>query len=347
MQLSVDNLKQLAAEYDSAAAVIKTQKELEQFRVEWLGKNGKVKTLFTGLKEVSVEDKPKLAAELNKLKSKAEGFVKTAADKFSALAIQEKLASEFLDLTLPAELPGVGHVHPIRLVERKITKILSDCGFKKVEGPEIETEYYCFDALNIPKHHPARDMQDTFYTSTGTEQSQHVLRTHTTSILARELERSDLPLKSIYAGRVYRNESEDASHQAMFHQFDLVWIEEGIGLTHLLGLIEHILKQLYGSARKVRFVPKFYPYTEPSIGPQIDCVLCESAGCPACDGAGWVTVAGAGVVHENVLKEFKLDPEKIGGFAFGLGTSRLAGQFYNSPNLKTLYDADLRYLSKL
>jgi phenylalanyl-tRNA synthetase alpha chain len=215
-------------------------------------------------------------------------------------------------------------------------------------GPEIETEYYCFDSLNIPKHHPARDMQDTFYTETG-----HVLRTHTTSVQARLLqtrslfEGKKLPIKVASFGKVYRNETEDASHTAMFHQFELVWVEKGLTLANLLAMITHIVKELYGKRRKVQFVPKFYPYTEPSIGPRIDCVICKSAGCPSCGGAGWVTVGGAGMIHRNVLLEFGFNPDEVAGFAFGLGSSRLAGQMYNLPHLRAVYENDLRILKKV
>ena len=342
MGVSFDNIDELVASFDEEAITVSSANALEDLRLKWLGKEGTIKVLFGKLKDVSKEEKPVFASKLNELRDKVEAFVKAKKDSFVAQEIDAKLAKEFIDLSLPANFPGIGQLHPLRLVERRITNILKKFGFKVVEGPEIETEYYCFDALNIPKHHPARDMQDTFYTSTN-----NLLRTHTTAILSRELEKRQLPLKSIYYGRVYRNETEDASHQAMFHQYDLVWIEEGIGLSHLMALMKAVLQELYGQERKVKFVPKFYPYTEPSLGPQIDCSICNGKGCPACDGAGWVTVAGAGVVHENVIKEFGFDPQKVGGIAFGFGSSRLAAQFFGAPNLKTLYDADLRYLGGL
>jgi phenylalanyl-tRNA synthetase alpha chain len=161
------------------------------------------------------------------------------------------------------------------------------------------------------------------------------------------LEKGKLPVKIITCGRVYRNEAEDASHQSMFHQYDLVWVEEGISLSHLMALTQHILRGLYGSERKIRFVPKYYPYTEPSIGPQINCLFCQEKGCPACKGSGWVTVGGAGMIHENVLREFNYDPKKVSGMAFGLGTSRLAAQMFHFPNLKSLYVNDIRVLRRL
>ncbi len=318
----------------------------EQFTAElkknWLGKDGKLKPFFARLREVSDADRPKIAANLNEVKSIPEQELLRRDQQQLSAKEASKLEGQYFDLALPGKSAGLGFAHPIARVERKILAVLKGYGFKSLLGPEVETEYYCFDALNIPKHHPARDMQDTFYTD-----SDLVLRTHTTSVSARSLEGAPLPVKSASFGRVYRNETEDASHQAMFHQFDLIWIEEGLTLAHLMGLITEILKALYGKRRKIRFVPKFYPYTEPSIGPQIDCTLCKQQGCPACGGSGWVTVAGAGMMHRNVLLEFKYDPDKVGGLAFGLGTSRLASQFFNFDTLRSIYENDLRVLRGL
>ena len=315
---------------------------LQIVKSKWLGKSGIIKGLFSQMGLLSAEDKPKFAASANELKNLAEELFKQKEESFEQLKIQENLKADFVDLSFLREERGIGSWHPIRLTEKRITDVFKSFGFSIAQGPEIETEYFCFDALNIPKHHPARDAQDTFYTESG-----FVLRTHTTSVQARELAKGKLPLKVISCGRVYRNEKEDASHQAMFHQYEAVWIEEGISLPHLQGLLIHVLKALYGKKRKVRFVPKFYPYTEPSIGAQIDCSICVGKGCSSCGGAGWVTILGAGVVHSKVLEEFGFDSNKISGFAFGMGTSRLAAQFYNAANLKALYDNDLRYLKSL
>ena len=339
---SEGELESLGNRLSAEMGAVSSKESLEQFRLQWLGKQGTLKSLFKDLKNVPSDKKPLVARVLNELKQKAELFIEEQQGALDGAALEEKLAEEFVDYSMPAKHPGSGSVNPIRLVERKIEELLVPFGFTVVQGPEIETEYYCFDALNIPKHHPARDMQDTFYTSTG-----HVLRTHTTSVQARVLEKGELPVKIISRGRVYRNETEDTSHQAMFHQYELVWLDKGLELSDLMGLLTHVLKGIYGKRRKVRFVPKFYPYTEPSIGAQIDCVLCKSRGCNSCGGAGWVTILGAGMVHENVLKEFNYDPEKVSGLAFGLGTSRLAAQFYQAPNLKTIYDNDLRILKGL
>ena len=339
MNLLETDLSALKQELESSIGQVANGADLENLRRDWLGKEGSIKLLFKQLKDVPSEKKPAVAGELNQLKSLLESFISEKSEQLKDSERKAAIISEFFDFSIPGTSPGFGTANPIRMVERRIGELLSPFGFRVVEGPEIETEYYCFDGLNIPKHHPARDMQDTFYTDTG-----HVLRTHTTSVQARELEKGELPVKIISTGRAYRNETEDASHQAMFHQYELVWIDEGIRLSHLMGVLSHILKGLYGKRRKVRFVPKYYPYTEPSLGAQVDCILCKGKGCSSCGGAGWVTILGSGMVHRKVLEEFGYDPEKVSGMAFGLGTARLAAQFYNASNLKVLYENDLRAL---
>jgi phenylalanyl-tRNA synthetase alpha chain len=339
MNLKDTDLEKLQSELLNTIKSISNIQELNSLKATWIGKDGTIKEWFKQLRDIPNEDKPSIAAGLNKFKDSIELALKDQETQINQSLLTEKISSQFFDLSLPAEDPGLGSLHPIRLVERKISEILKPFGFSNVLGPEVETEYFCFDSLNIPKHHPARDLQDTFYTEDG-----FVLRTHTTSVQARTLSKGGLPIKVASFGKVFRNETEDASHQAIFHQFELVWIEKGLSLSNLMALITHILKSLYGQRRKVRFVPKFYPYTEPSIGAQINCTICNGAGCPSCGGAGWVTIGGAGMIHRNVLKEFNYDHKEVSGFAFGLGTSRLAGQMYEIPKLKQLYENDLRVL---
>lgn len=342
MQINISNLAQIKAQFEISSQSVNLKQDLDLIRRDWLSKEGIVRQLFGQLREVAAEDKPRVAQELNQLRDMVEGFVERREQEFVASEQSAKLGSEFIDCSLPGTTPGFGALHPITRVERKICQILRPFGFTSVLGPELETEYYCFDSLNIQPHHPARDMQDTFYAETG-----HVLRTHTTSVQARTLKKGGLPIKIASFGRTYRNETEDASHQSMFHQFELVWLEEGLTTSHLIGLITHILKGLYGRRRKVRFVPKYYPYTEPSLGPQIDCTLCRGEGCSACGGAGWVTIGGSGMIHRKVLQEFGYEPGKVSGIAFGLGSSRLVGQFFQIPTLKMMYDNDLRVLQDL
>jgi phenylalanyl-tRNA synthetase alpha chain len=342
MDLKSTNLENLRTRFTAGLAQVKDKAALEGLKREWLGKEGILKTGFQQLREIEASEKPKVAAVLNELKAQLEEFLVSKEREFSNAQRLTSLETEFVDPSLPGRSPGFGRVHPITAVERRIYELLKPFGFQIVQGPEVETEYYCFDSLNIPPHHPARDMQDTYYTVTG-----HVLRTHTTSVQARVLEKGGVPVKIASFGRTYRNETEDASHQAMFHQFELVWIEQGLTLSNLMAIITHILKGLYGKRRKVKFVPKFYPYTEPSLGPQIDCGSCAGAGCSFCGGSGWVTVAGSGMVHRNVLKGFGYDPDQVSGFAFGLGTGRLATQACGLSDARVLYENDLRIYRRL
>ena len=344
MDLKSLDLSELRETLDTSLSRVSDRAALESFKHEWLGKQGIIKSLFQQLREIDPAIKPKTAAGLNEIKQYTDESVQAKEQELAMAARAKSLNAEYLDMSLPGLTPSLGHIHPITAVEHRIAAILRPFGFRIVPGPEVETEYYCFDALNIPPHHPARDMQDTFYTSTG-----HLMRTHTTSVQSRVLEREkgSVPVKVVSIGRCYRNETEDASHQSMFHQFELVWVDQGLTLSNLMALTAHIIKGLYGKRRKVRFVPKFYPYTEPSVGPQIDCGICRGAGCSFCGGSGWVTVGGSGMVHRNVLKEFGYDPDRVTGFAFGLGTGRLAAQACGFSDGRKLYENDLRVFRKL
>ncbi len=368
-QLSAEGLEVLQKKIDESCRSAQTAADVDLLRRDLLGKEGTLKVLFQKLREVPADQKPVVAQKINELKAQVEAFFAAKDGESASKGRSDALRAQYIDTSLPGVSPGIGRIHPITQVERQIAALLKPFGFSNVPGPEVETEYYCFDSLNIPPHHPARDMQDTFYVDAGdlwgadkeapARDSRpisgvlHLLRTHTTSVQARTLElaskeaKGGVPVRVASFGRVYRNETEDASHQAMFHQFELVWLDKGLTLSHLMALITHILKGLYGKRRKVRFVPKFYPYTEPSIGPQIDCSICHGTGCGACGGSGWVTIAGAGMVHRNVLTEFGYDPNEVSGFAFGLGTSRLACQLCGLPNLKMAYENDLRVYKAL
>lgn len=336
------SFEKLDSDLKSQFKAIASLQDLDLLKRDWLGKDGILKGLFKQMGALSQEEKPVIAQKLNQLKTNLEDFLLAKENELKSQSLKAALNNEFLDLSLPAPVVGRGRIHPVTEIERKVTQILKPFGFKVVHGPEIETNYYCFDSLNIPPHHPARDMQDTFFTTDG-----HLLRTHTTSVQARVLKAGGLPIKVCSPGRVYRNEKEDASHTAMFHQYELIWLEQGLTLANLMALMSHIAKGLYGKRRKVRFKPKFYPYTEPSLGLDIDCALCQGAGCSMCGGAGWVTVVGAGMIHRNVLKEFGYNPDEVTGFAFGFGTTRLTAQQFDLPRAKMLYENDLKVLRSL
>jgi len=327
-----EQLDTVTAVIDSVDVRPKDAASCECYRVLWFGKDGLFRRLFSELKSLDNDERIRVAQLINDVKSRAEHELASIARTVGNEELLRELKLTHVDVTLPGAGPAMGRSHPISLIEDEIKAVLRQFGFRTVDGPEVEEEYYCFDALNIPVHHPARDLQDTFYTDT-----EQVLRTHTTSVQARELEKGKLPVKIAVSGRVYRNESVDATHSDMFHQYEGLWVEEGITLPHLITLLTQVAKALYGRNRKVRFVPKFYPYTEPSVG----LLISDSRG------DGWVTVGGAGMVHRKVFEEFKFDPKKISGLAFGLGTSRLVSERFGIPNMRALYANDLRVLDRL
>ncbi|MCX7953303.1 MAG: phenylalanine--tRNA ligase subunit alpha, partial [Deltaproteobacteria bacterium] len=347
----VDDIRdQFLADVKKAASV----KQIEEVRVRYLGRKGAITLLAknTDFAKLTPEQKRDFGRRLNELKALAETEISQALEAAKA---REAAAPAAVLATLDRTLPGTGHsvgcIHPIALVQMELEDIFQGMGFMVLTGPEVEREYYNFDALNIPADHPARDMQDTFYINpvevqgnSGKVEIRDVLRTHTTSIQARVLSRGEFPIKVICFGRVYRNETEDPSHQAMFHQFELLWVDKGLGLPELLSLIEEAMKFLFGKDSVTRYVPKYYPYTQPSFGVQTGCIICRGSGCPLCNGSGFITVGGAGVVHPKVLQTFGFDANLLAGLAFGLGSSRLAIQRAGLSKLRLLYDGDLRYL---
>lgn len=310
---------------------------VEDVRRRWTGKTSPLKDALKSMKEVPADERPAFARGFNEALAAVE--VELAAHKaiIEAAALEVRLNAEWQDLTLPGTAPTRGARHPLTEVEDRCMAVLRQLGFELIDGPEVEDPYYNFDALNIPEHHPARDMQDTFWVT-----GKLLLRSHTTTVQARLLEkRPQLPIRAASAGRVYRNEAVDATHLAMFHQFEGIWVDRGLTFSHLKGVLAFIAKALYGD-RRVRFKPKFYPYTEPSIGVDLACGRCDGKGCEACHGAGWVTILGAGMIHPSVFREFGFDPDEVSGIAFGLGTTRMAAQSAGVAKVKSMYEQDLR-----
>jgi phenylalanyl-tRNA synthetase alpha chain len=325
----------LAAAADPAA--------LEEVRRVHTGKKSPIKEALRQLKAVPDEERPAVAAALNVAQRVIEEELETERARIESEALQARLEAEWQDLSLPGVATPRGALHPVTQVEREALDVLRRLGFQLVDGPEVEHPFYNFDALNIPEHHPARDMQDTFWVDGG-----HLLRSHTTTVQARVLEsRPPLPIRIASMGRVYRNEAVDATHLAMFHQLEGLWVDRGLTFAHLKGVLAFVARALFGEDRKVRFKPKFYPYTEPSVGVDVSCGVCGGTGCEACHGAGWVTILGAGMVHPKVFQQFGYDPEEVSGIAFGLGTTRMAAQRTGVVKIRTLYDMDLRVLQTL
>jgi phenylalanyl-tRNA synthetase alpha chain len=315
---------------------------LEEVRRLHTGKKSPIKSAFKELRSVAAEERSTVAAALNQASQTIASELDAATATVAANALAAQLNAEWQDLSMPGQAARRGARHPLTEVENKCMDVLRRLGFELVDGPEIDAAYYNFDALNIPEHHPARDMQDTFWVTGGL-----LLRSHTTTVQARVLEsKPELPIRIASAGRVYRNEAVDATHLAMFHQFEGLWIDKGLTFANLKGLLSFIAKSLYGEGR-IRFKPKFYPYTEPSVGVDLACALCDGVGCEACHGAGWVTILGAGMVHPKVFREFGYDPDEVTGIAFGLGTTRMAAQWAGVGKVKSLYDQELAVLHDL
>ena len=336
------NVDALLDQFRSDLAAASSPAELDVVRRTHTGKKSPIKSAFKGLRALDPDQRAATAAALNDASQTIERELDTATHAIEAAALADQLNAEWQDLTMPGQTAPRGARHPLTDVENQCMDVLRRLGFTLVDGPEIDGAYYNFDALNIPEHHPARDMQDTFWVTGGL-----LLRSHTTTVQARVLEQKpELPIRIASAGRVYRNEAVDATHLAMFHQFEGLWIDQGLTFANLKGLLSFIAKSLYGEGR-IRFKPKFYPYTEPSVGVDLACAICNGAGCEACHDAGWVTILGAGMVHPKVFREFGYDPSAVSGIAFGLGTTRMAAQWAGVSKVKSLYDQDLAVLHDL
>ncbi len=337
------DLKAILAQFHEDLLTIKELQALELLKKAYLGKNSQIKMAFKVLKDLPPEEKKTFAASIQGVSTAIEKSINDIAVRIERDTLDQKLESEWIDLTLPGVAHDRGMLHPITQVEQRCMEVLRQLGFALEEGDEVETAFYNFDALNIPDHHPARDEQDTFWLK-----NQLLLRSHTTAVQARILESHQaLPIKVASAGRVYRNEAVDATHVAMFHQFEGFWLDKDITFADLKGVVSFVAQELYGKDRPIRFKPKFYPYTEPSIGLDVQCGVCSGKGCGACHDTGWVTIIGAGMIHRDVLLRFDYDPDKVQGIAFGWGVTRMAAQLFNVKKIKQFYEQDMRFYQAL
>lgn len=316
-----------------------TPEALQDLRTRYLGKKSYVKTALKSLGSMSAEERPRFAKEINDAQQTIEREIDGAVARIADAAVAKQIESEWQDLTMPGIAQERGAVHPLTAVQKTAMDVMRRLGFVLAEGPEVETPYYNFDALNIPENHPARDMQDTFWLPNNL-----LLRSHTTTVQARVLQsHPPLPIKVVTTGRVYRNEAVDSTHLATFHQFEGIWVEEGLTYGDLKGTLTEIAQSIYGQDHVFRFKPKYYPYTEPSVGMDMQCTVCRANDdCPACKGAGWITILGSGMIHPKVFIEFGYDHTKLSGIAFGIGTTRIAAQAAGLTALKPLYEQDLR-----
>lgn len=341
MKALLEEIEACRRDFLQSLEKIKDRAALEEVRACFLGrKRGRVTALFDHLKKLPAEEKPLVGQELNNLKQE----ITAALEKKQTELLEVKEARrEKIDLTLPGKKRYLGSPHPIMLFLEEIEKIFLEMGFAIEQGPEIETDYYNFEALNFPPYHPARDSWDTLYIKDDL-----LLRTHTSPVQIRVMEKQRPPIRIIVPGRVFRREAIDPTHLPMFYQVEGLVVDEGVTLAHLKGTLEYFLRALFGEKTKVRFRPSFFPFTEPSAEVDIECTVCrgQDSSCQVCGGSGWKEVLGAGMVDPQVLKNVNIDPERYSGWAFGLGIERTAMLLYGINDMRLFYENDLRFLTQ-
>ncbi len=331
--MDLNEIKEKALEEAKAA---QNAEDLAVCRKKYLGKKGELTKIFSSLKNSS--QKAETGEKANELKKE---IVAILEEKEKSFKTQKSKKREALDITIPAEKVETGHLHPLTLIRRKIEEIFQGMGFSVAEGPEIETEFYNFDALNIPKEHPARDLWDTFYLKDGT-----LLRTHTSPVQIRYMEKNNPPLRIIAPGRIYRHEATDASHDFQFYQVEGLMVGDNISVANFRAIIQEFLSQFFRKAIKIRLRPGYFPFTEPSFEVDIACIVCKGRGCSVCSNTGWLELIGAGMVHPNVLKSSGLNPKNWQGFAFGIGMDRLAMMKYRIDDIRLFRSGDTRFLEQ-
>ena len=337
-----EQIKQIAEKAEEELKNAKDSKILNDLRVQFLGKKGELTAVLKGMKDLSAEERPKIGEIVNKVKTNLEQIIEEKEKEFEKLATEAKLESEKIDVTLPSTKVIRGSKHPLNRIIEEIEDLFVSMGYDVVDGPELETDEYCFEKLNLPKGHPARDMQDSFYITT-----EHLLRTQTSAVQARVMEANveKSPIRIICPGKTYRRE-DDATHSHQFSQVEGLVIDKDITLAHLKGTLEVFVRKMLGEKSKLRFRPSYFPFTEPSYEVDVSCFKCGGSGCNLCKQTGWIEILGAGMVHPNVLKMNGYDPEKYTGFAFGTGLDRLAMFKYGITDMRYLYRNDVRFLKQ-
>ncbi len=336
-----DQLEKIKAQAMQALESVSDLKPLDELRVKYLGKKGELTAVLRGMGALSPEERPKIGALANQVREQIEEKLQNKIDELSAKLQNEKLKAEEIDVTIPGKRRETGKLHPLSTVLGQVKDIFIGMGFSIAEGPDVELDYYNFEALNIPKNHPARDTQDTFYINENV-----LLRTQTSPVQVRVMEQTKPPIRVIAPGRVYRSDAVDATHSPLFHQIEGLVVDKGITMGDLKGTLEVFAKALYGEGAKIRFRPHHFPFTEPSAEVDVSCFVCNGTGCNVCKGEGWIEILGAGMVHPKVLANCGIDPEVYSGFAFGMGLERIAMRRYDIDDLRLFFDNDLRFLKQ-
>lgn len=318
-------------------------KELQEIKVAYLGKKGSLTNVLRGMGKLSKEERPVIGEMANKVREAITATLNEKSEKLELVALEKQLEKEAIDVTLPGRPIKVGGPHLLTKIVEEIEDLFIGMGFEVREGPEVETDYYNFEALNLPKGHPARDMQDTFYLT-----NELLMRTHTSPVQARTMREFDgqKPVKMICPGKVYRRDTDDATHSHQFTQIEGLYVDKNVTMSDLKGILDVFAKKMFGKDREIRLRPSFFPFTEPSVEMDISCKVCGGEGCSVCKGTGWIEILGAGMVHPNVLSMAGYDPEVYTGFAFGMGPERIAMLKYGVNDIRQFYTNDIRFLKQ-
>ncbi len=338
MKEKLDALKQKALEELQNA---KDAAALEQLRVAYLGKKSELSAILKGMASLSAAERPLIGKLGNDVRVAIEEAFDKAKKRINDFELEQKLAKEKLDVTLPSQKTEEGNLHPLSKIQSRLEEIFLGMGFSIAEGPEVETDYYNFTALNTPEFHPARDVQDTFYIT-----DRILLRSQTSTVQVHAMEQNRPPIRVVSPGRVYRSDAVDATHSPMFHQFEGLVIDKGITMADLKGTLDTFAKAMFGDKTELRFRPHHFPFTEPSCEVDVSCFVCGGKGCSVCKGEGWIEILGAGMVHPNVLRMSGIDPDVYSGFAFGMGIERIVMTKYGISDMRLLYENDVRFLSQ-
>jgi phenylalanyl-tRNA synthetase alpha chain len=339
----IDDIAKAGTDFDRDLASANDAHALDEIRVRYFGrKGGLIPALFARLKEVPKEQKKDIGDALNKLRDRIESALKEKSESAASAESASKEARQTLDVTLPGRAPRLGHLHPTTLVRRELEEIFVEMGYSLDPGPEVETDWYNFEALNFTPDHPARDMQDTFFLDVD----KLLLRTHTSNVQIRTMERIKPPLRLLSCGRVYRRDEITMRKSPVFHQAEGLLVDRGIHIGHLRATLEQFIKRLFGADLAMRMRPSYFPFTEPSAEVDMSCTFCRGKGCATCSYTGWMEILGSGMVHPQVLRNVGIDPDEWSGFAFGFGLDRAAMIKYGIPNIRTLFENDLRVLQQ-
>lgn len=338
-QIRAKALEQIARMEENEAS--SALEKLNDVRVNILGKKGELTAVLKGMKDVAPQDRPKVGQMVNDTRAEIEAAIERAKKKLERAMREAAMKAEVIDVTLPAKKSEMGHRHPNFIVMEEVERIFIGMGYEVVEGPEVEKDYYNFEALNIPADHPAKDEQDTFYIN-----GDILLRTQTSPVQVRTMEQKKPPIRMLAPGRVFRSDEVDATHSPSFHQIEGMVIDKGITFADLKGTLEEFAKELYGPETKVKFRPHHFPFTEPSAEMDVSCFKCGGKGCRFCKGEGWIEILGCGMVHPKVLRMSGIDPEEYSGFAFGMGLERISLLKYEIDDMRLLYENDVRFLKQ-